>query len=63
MLANPIFWSIDQDVSVRAIIPGVPIYTPGGAKPKIKKYVYVLTEELYEAFSSTGYTFKSMKKD
>ena len=45
-----------------ATILGVPIYTLGGDKMRIRDNDYELTPEIYKALSSTGYTGKSMKK-
>ena len=41
---------------------GVPIYTLGGDKLRIRDNDYELTPEIYKALSFTGYTGKSMKK-
>ena len=45
-----------------ATIPGVPIYTLGGDKLRIRDDEYELTE-VYKALSYTGYTGKSMKNE
>ena len=45
-----------------ATILGVPIYTLGGDKLRIRDNVYELTPEIYKALSYTGYTGESMKK-
>ena len=41
---------------------GVPIYTPGDDKLRIRNNVYDLTPEISEALSFIGYTGKSMKR-
>ena len=46
----------------RAKILGVPFYTLGGDKLRIRDRVYELTPEIYKALSYTGYTGKTMKK-
>ena len=46
-----------------ATILGVPIYTLGGDKLKIRDTVYELTPEIYKALSDTGYTGKNMKNE
>ena len=46
-----------------ATILGVPIYTLGGDKLRIRDNDYELTPEIYKALSFTGYTGKSMKKE
>ena len=46
-----------------ATILGVPIYTLGGDKLRIRDNDYELTPEIHEALSFTGYTGKSMKKE
>ena len=46
-----------------ATIVGIPIYTLGGDKLRIRDNDYEITPELYEALSYTGYTGKSMKKE
>ena len=45
-----------------ATILGVPIYTLGGDKLRIRDNVYELTPEIYKALYYTGYTGESMKK-
>ena len=45
-----------------ATILGVPIYTLGGDKLRIRDNVYELTPEIYKALSYTGYTGESPKK-
>ena len=54
---------IDQDVSGRASILGVPIYPIGGVKTKLHENVYDLTLEKQKVLSSTGHGGKSRKKD
>ena len=44
-------------------ILGVPIYTLGGDKLRIRDNVYELKAEIYKALSCTGYTGKTMKKE
>ena len=46
-----------------ATILGVPVYTLGGDKLRIRHNDYELTPEIYKAFSFTGYTCKSVKKE
>ena len=46
-----------------ASIRGVPIYTLGADKLRIRDNDYELTPELYKALSYTGYTGKSMTKE
>ena len=46
-----------------ATILGVPIYTLGGDKLRIRDNVYELTPEIYKALSYTGYTGKSMQNE
>ena len=46
-----------------ATILGVPVYTLGGDKLRIRDNDYDLTPEIYKALSFTGYTGKSMKKE
>ena len=46
-----------------ATILGVPIYTLGGDKLRIRDTDYELTPKLYKALSSTGYTGKPLKKE
>ena len=46
-----------------ATILGVPIYTLGGDKLRIRDNDYEITPEIYKALSSTGYTGNSMKKE
>ena len=46
-----------------ATIPGVPIYTLGGEKMRIRDNVYELTLEIFKALSDTGYTGKNMKNE
>ena len=46
-----------------ATILGVPIYTLGGDKLRIRDNVYELTPEIYKALSDTGYTGKNMKNE
>ena len=46
-----------------ATILGVPIYTLGGDKLRVRDNDYELTPEIYRALSYTGYTGKSMKKE
>ena len=46
-----------------ASILGVPIYTLGGDKFRLRDIVYELTPELYKALSYTGYTCKTMKNE
>ena len=46
-----------------ATILGVPIYTLGGDKLRIRDNKYELTPEIYKALSFTGYTGKSMKNE
>ena len=45
-----------------AILLGVRIYNLGGDTIRRKDTFYKLTDEIHKAFSSTGYTGKSMKK-
>ena len=45
-----------------ATILGVPNYTLGGDKLRIRDDDYELTPEIFKALSSTGYTGNSMKK-
>ena len=42
---------------------GVPVYTLGGDKLRIRDTDYELTLEIHKALSSTGYTGKSMKNE
>ena len=42
---------------------GVPIYTLGGGKLRIRDNVYDLTPEIYKALSYTGYIDKTMKNE
>ena len=44
-------------------ILGVPIFTLGGDKLRIRDNDYELTPEIYKAFSYTGYTGKTMKNE
>ena len=46
-----------------ATILGVPIYTLGGDKLRIRDNEYELNPEIYKASSFTGYTGKSMKNE
>ena len=46
-----------------ATILGVPIYTIGGDKLRIRDNVYELTPEIYKALSDTGPTGKDMKNE
>ena len=46
-----------------ATILGVPIYTLGGDKLRIRDNDYELTSEIYETLSSTGYTGSNMKNE
>ena len=46
-----------------ASILGVPIYTLGGDRIKIKDNIYDLTPEIYKALSFTGYDGKTMKNE
>ena len=46
-----------------ATILGVPIYTLGGDKLRIRDTDYELTSEFYEALSYTGHTGKTMKNE
>ena len=46
-----------------ATILGVPIYTLGGDKLRIRDNVYELIPEIYKALSDTGYTGKNMKNE
>ena len=54
---------IEQDESGRANILGVPIQSLGGDRIKRRNNVYALTEDTYEALSSTEYSVKGMKTD
>ena len=45
---------LEQDESGEATILGVPIYTQGGDKIKLKGNVYELTPEIHKALSSMG---------
>ena len=49
---------IEQDNSARATILGVPTFTIGGVRLKIKDNIYDLTPEIHKALSSTGFTVK-----
>ena len=42
---------------------GVPLYTLGGDKMKIRDYDYELTRKIYEALSFTGYTGKTRENE
>ena len=42
---------------------GVPIYTLGGDKLRIRDNDYEFTPEIYKALSITGYTGRTMKKE
>ena len=46
-----------------ATILGVPTYTLGGDKLRIREIVYELTPEIYKALSDTGYTGENMKNE
>ena len=46
-----------------ALLLGVPIYTLGGDKLRIRDNDFELTPEVYKALSYTGYTGKSMKNE
>ena len=46
-----------------ASILGVPIYTLGGDKLRIRDNDYDLSPEIYKALSDTGYTGKTMKNE
>ena len=46
-----------------ATILGVPIYTLGGDKLRIRDNDYELTPETYKSLSDTGYTGKTMKNE
>ena len=46
-----------------ATILGVPIYTLGGNKLRIRDNVYDITPEIYKALSYTGYTGVTMKNE
>ena len=46
-----------------ATILGVPIYTLGGDKLRIRDNDYELTPEIYKALSYTGYTGKTVKNE
>ena len=46
-----------------ATILGVPIYTLGGDKLRIRDNDYELTPAIYKALSYTGYTGESMKNE
>ena len=46
-----------------ATILGVPIYTLGGDKLRIRDNDYDLTPEIYKALSFTAYTGKTMKNE
>ena len=46
-----------------ATILGVPVYTLGGDKLRIRDNVYDLTPEIYKALSYTGYNGDTMKNE
>ena len=46
-----------------ATILGVPIYTLGEDKLRIRDKIYDLTPEIYKALSYTGYTGNTMKNE
>ena len=52
-----------KSCSFGATILGVPIYTLGGDKLRIRDNDYELTPEKYKALSNTGYTAKTMKNE
>ena len=54
---------IKQDNSSRATVLGVPIFTLGDDKIKIKTNVYEITPEIHKALSSTSYSRRTMKDD
>ena len=58
-----IFLKITQDDSSRVTFLGVPTQTLCGDNLKIRNTVYELTDELYKALSSMGYTGKGTKRD
>ena len=62
LMSIPKFLKIKPSSSGATIL-GVPIYTLGGAELRIRDNDYDLTPEIYEAFSFTGYTGKTMKNE
>ena len=52
-----------QPASSGATILGVPIYTPGGDKLRIRDNVYDLNPEIYKALSYTGYNGKTVENE
>ena len=44
-------------------ILGLPVYTPGSDKLRIRDTDYELTPEIHKALTSTGYTGNNMKNE
>ena len=55
--------SLKIKCSSGATILGVPIYTLGGDKLRVRDNDYELTPEIYIALSFTGYTSETMKNE
>ena len=60
LMSSPNPLRIKSSPSVASVL-GVPIYTLGGDKLRIRDNDYEVTPEIYKALSYTGYTGKTMK--